>query len=81
MTIDKTSVIRIPTWIITLATPIVVSITVAIISYNVSFAKTAKQVEVNTKVLDAKVSTAEFELIQQQLNRIENKLDNHIAKE
>jgi hypothetical protein len=64
MTIDKREVIIIPKWILIILTPIVISVL---------------GTWMTVKISNAKNETA-IEMIKAQLNRIETKLDNHIAK-
>lgn len=80
MTIDRNSVIKIPTWLIAIALPMVISILTAVIITNASNAATRKQVEINTEEIKNRVNRAEFEIIREQLNRIEGKLDNHLKE-
>ena len=80
MTLDKNNVIRIPTWLIAVFLPLVISIIAAIIVSNANGAATRKQVEINTDQIKEKVSRNEFDIIKDQLDRIENKVDNYISK-
>ena len=84
MTIDKKEVISIPKWLILVIIPILVGGMGGYASSRASSARTEKQVEVNTRLLDSKVSRDEFALVIKQLDRIElsvekvdNKLDDH----
>ena len=80
MTLDKNNVIRIPTWLIAVFLPLVISIIAALIVSNASVAATRKQVEINTDQIKEKVSRNEFNIIKDQLDRIENKVDSYVLK-
>jgi hypothetical protein len=58
-----------------------ITITAAIIVTYASNATTRKQVEINTEDLKNKVNRTEFDIIRQQLNRIELKLDEHTKQD
>ena len=80
MTFDRNSVIKIPTWLIAVALPIILSILTAILVSNASSAVTRRQVEINAEQIKEKVNKSEFEIIREQLNRMEIKLDNYIKE-
>lgn len=82
MTVDRNSTIKIPTWIITVALPMVVA---GVISYGVNKANEARtdekisQHSVAIKTIqETKVDRNEQNLILNSLQRIEEKLDRHI---
>ena len=84
MTINRNEVITIPKWILVILIPILAT---AITSYGVFKGQTAKQDEklMNqereiTHIEATKVSRDEFLMLQNQLNRIESKLDQHVTK-
>lgn len=95
MTIDRKETISIPKWLLLLAIPTIMGVFGSLLTSAVAKGSQAKQVEINTLRLDKveanKVNAAEFEMVKellveikgenkQQLTRIENKLDDHIAK-
>lgn len=87
MTIEKSDKVNLPTWLVVLLLPMLISLITTLGVYSFSSGKQSKQVEINTKILETKVNVGEFEMIKKQLdrieinqNRIENKLDNHIIK-
>ena len=80
MTLDKNNVIRIPTWLIAVFLPLAISIIAAIIVSNANGAATRKQVEINTDQIKEKVNRNEFDIIKDQLDRIEDKVDKYISK-
>jgi hypothetical protein len=82
MTIRKDDIITLPTWMVVLLLPIVVS---AVISFGVFKASAAQQKEKVDNVINTtnelkqnKVDRNEFIMIQNQLNRIEEKVDKDI---
>lgn len=95
MTIDKKEVITIPKWLLLLVIPAITGIFGSLLYSAVTKGSYQRQVDVNTLRLDKveanKVNVIEFKIItdmlteiktedKQQLTRIENKLDDHIAK-
>ena len=85
MTIDKKEVITLPKWLIVLVLPMLVSGLVAygaISSWKGSYENKVETNELQIQRLDErKVDRNEFNQLLNTLNRIENKLDNHISKE
>jgi uncharacterized membrane protein len=85
MTVSKSDKISIPTWILVLVLPLVISLVTTLTVYSFSSGKQANQVEINTKEIDQKadkdmMNMLEKEIVnvQSTLVRIENKLDSHI---
>lgn len=85
MTVSKSDRISIPTWILVLVLPLVISLVTTLTVYSFSSGKQANQVEINTKEIDQKadkdmMNMLEKEIVnvQSTLVRIENKLDSHI---
>lgn len=84
MTFNKSEVIEIPKWLIVLVLPMIVA---GVVSYGLFKANSAKneekvnQMDARMEKIDrAKVDRNEFVMMQNQLNRIEQKLDEHISK-
>lgn len=84
MTFKKSEVITIPTWLFTLVLPLLVSGIVAWGVYKANAATVTEKVnktEIEIQKLDnTKVSRDEMNLIILSLQRIESKLDTHIAE-
>jgi len=85
MTLDKNDIITLPKWLVILVLPMIVS---AIISFGLFRANAAQQEEkVNNVVITTnelkqnKVDRNEFIMIQNQLNRIEGKVDTHMSND
>ena len=86
MTIEKDKYVKIPVWLVAVVLPLLIASITTYATNRASNAKLDKQVEINTQkwdelpaYLDKKVDRTEFIIIQNQLNRIEEKLDNHIS--
>ena len=82
MTLDKNDIITLPKWLVIVVLPMIVS---AIISFGLFRANAAKQEEkvsnvinVTNELKQTKVDRNEFIMIQNQLNRIESKVDRYI---
>lgn len=82
MTLDKNDIITLPKWLVIVVLPMVVS---AIISFGLFRANAAQQEEKVNNVINVtnelkqnKVERNEFIMIQNQLNRIEEKVDAHM---
>lgn len=79
MTINKESVVRIPTWIITVIIGIALPLITSYGFYRSQSArqdeKTANQKESIHELQQSKVDRTEFILVKEQLNRIEEKID------
>jgi len=84
MTIDKKEVVTIPKWIIMILAPIIFGSLAGWGVGRYTSGKNEKTLEITVKDVDllkaTKVSKDEFLIIKDQLNRIEVKLDDHIAK-
>ena len=87
MTIPKDNFIKIPTWLVIIAVPIVIAASTGFVTNLIINARSQKQIEINTEILhslptefDQKVDRREFDLMKQQLDRIEVKLDKHMAR-
>jgi hypothetical protein len=76
--------VTIRVWAVTILAGVALSVLSLSFTYGALNNKTevnANKIEVIDKALGNKVNyTPEFKMIQEQLNRIENKLDGHIAK-
>ena len=86
MTIDKDRFVKIPIWLVSIVLPLLIAAFAGFVTDQVMSAGDRKQIEVNTKRLDYipyqlenKVDRREFEIFKDQLNRIEDKLDNHMS--
>jgi hypothetical protein len=84
MTVNRKDVITIPKWLVIVLIPIVMGSVGGFAASRFNYGKNEKQIEVNTKRLDVveqnKVDNARFVIIENSLNRIEDKLDRHIDK-
>jgi len=85
MTLNRSDKISIPTWILVLLLPIVISLVTTVTVYSFSSGQQAKQVEINTQQIEKKadkemlnVLERELGTVQTTLIRIEGKLDDHI---
>ena len=85
MTVSKSDRISIPTWILVLVLPLVISLVTTLTVYSFSSGKQANQVEINTKEIDQKADKDMMKMLEKEivnvqstLVRIENKLDGHI---
>jgi hypothetical protein len=96
MTVPKDHYIKIPTWLLIIIVPIFISGITALVTTQRTNAALIRQVEINTKKvweeipsnMEKKVDKGEFDAFKKQidnqnaqLTRIEEKLDQHIAKE
>jgi hypothetical protein len=79
MTIDKKHVVTIPVWLLVLILPILISGIVGYAASRYNSGATERQVDINTGRLDNvekdKVDNGEFDMLKDQLNRIETKTD------
>jgi len=84
MTINRNDVITIPKWLVIILLPMLIAGITSYGFYRANNAKMEEKINSQEKVVikldNNKVSTAEFKMMQNQLDRIENKLDQHIAK-
>ena len=84
MTIDKKEVITLPKWLVILVLPMLVSGLVAygaMSSWKGSYENKVETNEIQIQKLDEKkVDRNEYNQLLNTLNRIENKLDNHISQ-
>lgn len=83
MTLDKNDIITLPKWLVIVVLPMLVS---AVISFGLFRANAAQQEEkvsnvinVTNELKQTKVDRNEFIMIQNQLNRIEEKVDAHMS--
>jgi len=85
MTVDKKEVITLPKWLVILVLPMLVSGLVAygaMSSWKGTYENKVETNEVQIQRLEEKkVNRDEYNQLINTLNRIENKLDNHISKE
>lgn len=79
MTISKSEVITIPKWLVIVLFPILIGGIAGFAASKASAAKTETRVEVLQKDVEKKANQTEFMIIQNQLNRMESKLDKHIT--
>ena len=84
MTINRNDVITIPKWLVIILLPMLIAGITSYGFYRANNAKMEEKINSQEKVVikldNNKVSTAEFKMMQNQLDRIENKLDQHTAK-
>jgi hypothetical protein len=88
MTIQTERYVKLPVWLVSALIPTIVTLGIYYTVNKVSTASIKKQVEVNTLILredipnalDKKVDRTEFKIIIDQLNRMERKMDSHIAE-
>ena len=84
MTVDKKEVITLPKWLVILVLPMLVSGLVAygaMSSWKGSYENKVETNEIQIQKLDEKkVDRNEYNQLLNTLNRIENKLDNHISQ-
>jgi len=83
MTVNRNEVVTIPKWLVIVLLPMLIA---GITSFGFFKANNAKQEEkmmqtekTLLRIDDTKVDAKEFKMLQDQLNRIENKLDQHIS--
>jgi len=85
MTLERDKYIKIPTWILTLLLPGLVSLTVAYGAWNYTKGKIETRNEKHEQEIktlqETKVDRNEFTQFMNSLNRIENKLDSHIDRD
>ena len=83
MTLDRKKYIQIPTWLLTIALPLIIAAITSYGIYKASNAKNEAKIEQLEKAQNEKVNKGEadvqFNLVQKSLERIENKLDQHIS--
>jgi hypothetical protein len=84
MTIDKREMVNIPKIWVILLLPLIVGIIGGALSSSYGIGRYANQVEINTKRLDIveknKVDNDKFTLIENSLDRIESKIDQHLLQ-
>lgn len=85
MTLDKNDVITLPKWLVILVLPMIVSAIISFGLFRANAAKTEEKVSnvvnVTNELKQTKVDRNEFIIIQNQLNRIESKVDAHTNKD
>lgn len=84
MTVDKKEVITIPKWLVIWISPAIVSIIIGYGAYK-TFSANIETIQIMQKdqikqLQDSKIDRNEFNIILQQLDKIEKKLDQHINK-
>jgi len=83
MTLDRKKYIQIPTWLLTIALPLIIAAITSYGIYKSQNAKNEEKIEQLEKAQSEKVNKGEvdvqFQDVKNALNRIENKLDQHIS--
>lgn len=84
MTINKSEVITLPKWLVILVLPMIISLVTAYGLFRANSARVDEKL-ISTKqellrIDNSKASKDEFNLVKEQLNRIEKKIDDHMNK-
>ena len=87
MTIDREGNVRISKWVIGIVLPLIVSLVTTLAVYAFSSGEQARQVKVNTEMIQQKVDKDVMNLVLKKLDsieaaqiRLEDKLDDHVSK-
>lgn len=81
MTVDKNKTVNIPIWLISVLLPLIVALVVSYGMYQSTNAKLQVKIDRNEIEIEKRVTKDEIYMIIKSLERIERKLDNHIAQQ